>query len=224
MSKKLKIGPAWIGTPKDAERLRDISPLEWVQLEGDAIDDKYLELLSTIEGLTKLQLHRTSVTDAGLAHLKKAQQLQSLAIQYTPLTDVSLQHLKDMKLSALYLYGTKISYDAAMSFQEKVAGMRVDYRNGAFLGVRAHSIAIPAQGEGCVLGTVEDNSAADKAGLRFGDTILKYGDKPVADFEELKNLIARNHPGDKIPLEIKRGKKVILKNVELGEWQLRDEQ
>ena len=52
---------------------------------------------------------------------------------------------------------------------------------------------------------VYPGSPAAEAGIKADDTILKLGDKEVADAAELRNLIANLEPRSKAPLTIKRG-------------------
>jgi S1-C subfamily serine protease len=66
---------------------------------------------------------------------------------------------------------------------------------------------------------VNDNSAAEEAGLQKGDIIVNIGNVPVNTTAELQELVARNSPGDKISVSYKRnGKKytteAVLRNLQ----------
>ncbi len=68
-----------------------------------------------------------------------------------------------------------------------------------------------------VAGLVE-NGAAEKAGIREGDVILKIGTKEVNSVASLQEEVGRRRPGDKIPVTIrnKKGyetvKEIVLRN------------
>lgn len=55
-------------------------------------------------------------------------------------------------------------------------------------------------GDGVRLGHVIPGSAADRAGLRDGDVLVRVGDAPVNTFEELRNTIRARQPGDVVRL------------------------
>ncbi len=66
---------------------------------------------------------------------------------------------------------------------------------------------------------VNNNSAAEEAGLQQGDIIVNIGNTPVNTTAELQELVARNSPGDKISVSYKRdGKKyttsAVLRNLQ----------
>ncbi|MFO8054655.1 MAG: Do family serine endopeptidase [Bacteroidales bacterium] len=58
--------------------------------------------------------------------------------------------------------------------------------------------------EGVYIQEVEDNSAAEKSGIKDGDIILSVDGKPVNSSGRLLGLIALYDPGDKVELEIRR--------------------
>ncbi|EDP94179.1 Do family serine endopeptidase [Kordia algicida OT-1] len=71
--------------------------------------------------------------------------------------------------------------------------------------------------QGVFIASVNDGSAADKAGLKNGDVIVKVDDRDVKTSPELQELIALKRPGDAVTLLVNRkGKekeyKVTLQN------------
>ena len=73
----------------------------------------------------------------------------------------------------------------------------------------------PAEGGMRVAGVLE-GTAAEKAGLRAGDVILRIGDAPTATVEGLRNEIQKHKPGDKVSLAIRRDDKEIVVEATLG--------
>jgi serine protease Do len=84
--------------------------------------------------------------------------------------------------------------------------------NGGFLGV-----GLADEGPGAVVGKVEPNTAAAKAGLKVNDVILSVSGKAVADAEELIRTLGRHKPGDTVTLLILRGEDKLEFKAKLGE-------
>ena len=95
----------------------------------------------------------------------------------------------------------------------------------AFLGVsgqaineelRAH-LKLPADiTAGFALTTVEEGSAAAKAGFRAGDVIVSFDGKEVTAYEALRDAVAKRKPGDKVAYTLRRGTGTISGMVVLG--------
>jgi Do/DeqQ family serine protease len=71
--------------------------------------------------------------------------------------------------------------------------------------------------QGVLVAAVLDNSAAEEAGIKKNDIIIKVNDKTVNSTPELQELISLNRPGDKVKLLVlRKGKEmqfdVILKD------------
>jgi S1-C subfamily serine protease len=55
---------------------------------------------------------------------------------------------------------------------------------------------------------VNENSAAEEAGIKLGDVITKIGDVEVDNVAELQEIVARNRPGDEVRVTFNRNGKV----------------
>ena len=73
-----------------------------------------------------------------------------------------------------------------------------------------------AKPEGALISEVIPGSAADKAGLKQGDIILEYDNKPVKSSEGLKTEISLKSPGSTIQLKVKRNQETKQISVKLG--------
>ena len=83
----------------------------------------------------------------------------------------------------------------------------------AFLGVGVD----PAKGgKGLLVRELTDGSAAEKAGLKEGDLLLKFDGKKPKDFEALVAAVRAHKPGDKVELVYRRGGEEKTVEVELG--------
>ncbi len=69
--------------------------------------------------------------------------------------------------------------------------------------------------EGVYVQDVNPNSGADDSGIKKGDVILSINGRKVGTVAELQELVARNRPGDKIKVAIKRNDKIQLIDVVL---------
>lgn len=58
--------------------------------------------------------------------------------------------------------------------------------------------------EGCVLVVVVRNTPAAEAGLRVGDIVMTYDDRPINGYLSLVEMIQETEPGTEITLKIKR--------------------
>ena len=82
---------------------------------------------------------------------------------------------------------------------------------GGFLGV-----ACEENGEGLVVQSVVQGSAAALAGLRPKDLILKVDDERVKNRERLTILISSKDPNDEVAIEFMRGKALASLKLLLG--------
>ena len=88
----------------------------------------------------------------------------------------------------------KLSPPAAGS---RRSGERGVSSGGAFLGV---SVDGRSESDGVRLGSVISGSAAERAGLRSGDVIVRLGDHALNRFEDLRRALAERRPGDAVTL------------------------
>ena len=71
------------------------------------------------------------------------------------------------------------------------------------------------------IATVLQGSPAERAGVKVGDVIIKFGRRTVTDFESLSKLVHERVPGDVVVIEIQRGNRQIPIEVTLGKREVR---
>jgi serine protease Do len=75
---------------------------------------------------------------------------------------------------------------------------------------------------GVLIGDVDPESPAGKAGLRSRDIVLKYDGEPVSKADDLRMRVAGTKPGDRVELEVYRDGKHKNVDVTIGELQNED--
>ncbi|MGH2585231.1 MAG: S1C family serine protease [Dehalococcoidia bacterium] len=71
--------------------------------------------------------------------------------------------------------------------------------------------------EGAGVQEVTPGSAADQAGLRAGDVIIKVGDSTISNVGDVTNALANHKPGEKVKVEYVRNGQRASADVTLGE-------
>jgi serine protease Do len=71
--------------------------------------------------------------------------------------------------------------------------------------------------KGAIVGDVTPNSPAASAGLKYGDVITEFNNKPVTDSRHLKLQVAGTAPGSKVPVRILRDGKEMTFDVTVKE-------
>lgn len=182
--------------------------------EGWQGEEKDLRWLRWLQEVDQIVFRRVKINEQALANVVGLKRLKVLEVKYVPLTDAALEHLKELKsVLAIRLYGTAVSKEGAEKLQAALAAAKIDFRQGGFLGVGGQ-----AHPRGFAVTIVHPNSAADKMDMRVDDVIIKYEDKPIADFDALTVEISKNKPGDVITLEVLRNEEILIKKLTLGEW------
>ncbi|MEO1616958.1 MAG: trypsin-like peptidase domain-containing protein [Planctomycetota bacterium] len=63
---------------------------------------------------------------------------------------------------------------------------------------------------------VKPGSPASAAGIKAGDTIIRFGEKSITDFQSLKDAVSDTMPGERLSVLARRDGSVIKLNVEIG--------
>jgi serine protease DegQ len=74
----------------------------------------------------------------------------------------------------------------------------------------------PAPRSGALVVAVQQGSPANRAGLAPGDVIIRLGDRPIEEPDDLAALTLELEPGTKVPIEVQRNGKRQTMDVTLG--------
>jgi hypothetical protein len=69
--------------------------------------------------------------------------------------------------------------------------------------------------EGYAITGVTKDGPADRAGLKGGDAIIRFGDSRIGNLEDFDSALRKFKAGDKVPLVVKRGKEEVKLEVTL---------
>jgi S1-C subfamily serine protease len=118
--------------------------------------------------------------------------------------------------TAVILPAQGLCFAIAINTAKHVAGLLIRHgkiRRG-YIGVAGQNVTLPrrlvllhdvAAAAGILVISVEANGPADRAGLKDGDVIVKYGGQAVASIDELHKLLTLEQVGKKVELTIIRG-------------------
>jgi hypothetical protein len=105
-------------------RIRDLTNLQRLDLNGTAVSDASLLHVQGLVGLKVIDLCDTKVSDAGLAHLAGLKSLEVLYLVNTPVTDAGILHITKLEsLRAIYLTGTKVSDAGLATLKQALPGL-----------------------------------------------------------------------------------------------------
>lgn len=116
--------------------------------------------------------------------------------------------------SKAYSYSRSFDTDHGSAEQdwESYFGDALDMQPRAFLGVTPGD----GEGEGAHVGSVEEESAAEKMGIHKGDVITKVNQTVIADFGTLSKTIRGMDPEDAVIVTVRRDGKEMTLNGTLG--------
>ena len=117
------------------------------------------------------------------------------------------------KIKDVWAYGGNGRNAFTFSPSHKFEMFSID-SNRAMLGVTTNK-----NEKGAEIESVNENSAAVKAGLKKGDVIIKVGDKKIEGPDDLSEAIKARKPGDKVEVTFLRDKKEQKVTAELSRWE-----
>lgn len=202
----LKIDQQWNGDLETLAWLRWLGSVQFVIVEGSAVQPKVFEAINKMPNLATLVLTDCELTIESLKILQQRTRIDAIELRYIRLSDELLAELLLLRLrNSLYLMGTGVSKDRVERMRLDSPGLEISLRQGGFLGV----ICRMPQADICLVSDVIDNSGADEAGLQSKDIIIRIDDVKITRFDDLQRQINTHIPGDKIALRYRRDGEVF---------------
>jgi len=151
-------------------------------------------------------------------------ELREIILKHKPGDEMKVVLVRDGKEKEL---AVKLTERPEEAFRLKMPGYHFEMKTGGFLGVE--TIELEEQlaryfgvEEGVLVEEVEEDSPAEKAGLKAGDVIVKIGDEDIEDIGDLVEEVRSHDPDTEVEIKIvRKGKKKTLKAT-LGEKEYHD--
>jgi hypothetical protein len=198
----LRIPPEFTGVAQDLRWVTWLSNIEFLVAGGPSIDGKMLDQLSKMPDLKVIALHRTPNLKADdLLKLAAIGNIVHLELMYMDVGDGLVEVLGKLPLrGSIRVFGVPLSDEALNKLRQAMPMAVENYsRSGAFLGVSCN----PTEPI-CRITEVTNESAAQAAGLRPEDIIIKLGEFPIRDYSQLRATIGNIPVGKPIEIEIIR--------------------
>lgn len=122
---------------------------------------------------------------------------------------------------------TKVAPKAEQKAEDKSAEAKkvkrerivIRHPGGGFLGIGLADLE--GEGRGARVQSVEPGSAAEKAGVKEGDVVVRFDGEAVRSAAQLSRLVGETPAGRSLPLEVTRGGATQKLTVTLGERRMR---
>ncbi len=116
-----------------------------------------------------------------------------------------------------------IPIDVAMDIQSQLRSSGKVARGRIGVGIQEVTPALASAFglstlDGALVGMVEPDSPAMRAGVVVGDVIARFGDTPVRRSDDLPRIVARLAPGREVAMEVIRDGALRSLSVTLGHW------
>ncbi len=178
----------------------DGNETKWVVGKSDLIaDDEVKVTTASNQTISGKVIARSEDHDLALIELA-----ESVAIA-AELRDVSMN---DSLIRGQFLVSPSQEDDGLVSIQ---SAPRFSTMPPGLLGVMAKKDA-----EAFVVEDVEPEGAADSAGLKPGDTVVKLNETKIESFKQATDFLAQTRPGQKISVTVDRDGETLTKELTLG--------
>ncbi|MGI9473949.1 MAG: PDZ domain-containing protein [Rubripirellula sp.] len=213
----VQIDSQWRGDLSSLQWLEWLSGVEYARIKGDAVVPEVLRQVVKIPGLQSIALAdvEQGLEDATLDPLLRMNRIHSMEFRYVPLTEQQGDVIASMPIRfSLNLMGTGISSEKVEWMRGLLPGLKIDHRQGGFLGVTCLDGF-----DACEINSVVVGGAAERAGLIKGDVVVQIGEREVGRFKDLQDAINQHLPGDEVEVRFRRGDKIESVTLRLGRFE-----
>lgn len=139
---------------------------------------------------------------------------------HRPSDDAEKLNISGMRRVAEFVTDTALAIDASSSRPAYVEIRKVESLAGPGDGERPSFGSMPAYPnpvkDGVLLEAVMEGSPAEKAGIKGGDVLVKFGDLKVTILEDFEAALRQHKPGDRVKVTVRRGDQQIEADVTLA--------
>jgi len=194
----LVIDEQFTGTEDDLALLPWLFDVQFVKLEGPAVNRTMLEKIVSLPQLRSLQVIETNLRSEDLRPLLLAPDMDLIEILYSPVDDQCIKILEDVPIFGdLQLFGTDVSAQGAQELIAKIETANVFVGRGGFLGITCEPSSLVIQE------SIPDGPAS-KAGIRMNDKLRKINGVPIYNFDDLRKQLAKSAAGESVVVEYDR--------------------
>jgi len=171
----------------------------------------------SIVQLSSLKLSKVKL-DNDVAYAISKRKVQTIELEEVEFTRISIKRLVSMRgLFRVSMSLCKFDLEWLEDIRSKNPNI-IEAKPTAFLGVQGPVPRSPAQGAGCQITQVVEETAAANAGMKAMDIVTAMDGTKIKRFEDLRLMISQKRPGETMELEVQRGDETIELNVQLGEY------
>jgi len=139
---------------------------------------------------------------------------------HRPSDDVEKLNIPGMRRVADFLVDVVRAVDGAEQRPAYGEIRRVESIAGPMDGDRPSFGSMPAYPnpvkDGVLLEAVLEDTPADKAGIKGGDVLVKFGEDKITVLEDFEAALRQHKPGDTVKVTVRRGDKLIESDVTLA--------
>jgi hypothetical protein len=194
----LVIDSNFTGTEQDLKLLKWLFDVQFVKLEGPRITKGILQQVVQLPKIDSLQIVNTSLTGSDLECLLQAPDLKLLEILYTPIDDSSIELLEQLPVYGdMQFFGTDLSVAGGKDLIARVESSEVFVGRGGFLGIECEQSSL-------IIRRLIPEGAAERAGMRQEDKIVKIDGVNISNFDELRRELSKFADGEKVVVDVER--------------------
>lgn len=175
-----------------------LKTVDTVYLEGSQINHAYFQAIAELPNIKKLKCKSVTMSLADVSLLKNFAWLELLELAYVDIDDAYLSLLEELPVSeTLRLFGTNISAAGAEHLAQQLDGIEIYCGKGGHLGIATHP-------SNTLVTTVNNNTGAQRAGIRENDVLTHVNGVEIHNMAELRSELAKHAAGDSIQVKLTR--------------------
>ncbi len=204
----VRIDASWNGEVESLRWLKWVKLAGYVIIEGAAVNRQVLEHVVQMPDLHTISLRNSKLDSDVFEPLSKLSRIDQLEFRYITLSAGDAEKIAKLPIRIqLSLMGTDLDQSAGQLLRDKLAGLKIDIKQGGFLGVQCNSFA-----PFCQIDRVVPGGSAEAAGMLPGDVVEKIDEATITNFADLQAEIAKHHADDELTIHLDRqGHKFVVK-------------